>query len=54
MHWRIADAATGRVAEGHVRVADLLDIQPWGDAEGGPVLDVGTVLDVGAGATAAP
>ena len=59
MHWRIADAATGRVAEGHVRVADLLDIQPWGAAEGGKALDVGTVLDggtvlgVGTGATAA-
>ena len=30
MHWRIADAAQGRLAEGYVTVADLLDIQPWG------------------------
>jgi hypothetical protein len=30
MHWRIVDAASGPVASGHVRVTDLLDIQPWG------------------------
>ena len=29
MHWRIVDAADGLIAEGHVVVADLLDIQPW-------------------------
>jgi hypothetical protein len=28
-HWRIVDAATGPVAEGHIRVGDLLDRQPW-------------------------
>lgn len=31
MQWRIVDAASGPVASGYVRVADLLDIQPWGD-----------------------
>jgi hypothetical protein len=30
MHWRIVDAADGQVAEGHIRVRDLLDMQPWG------------------------
>jgi hypothetical protein len=30
MHWRIADAATGRIADGRVRVLDLLAAQPWG------------------------
>lgn len=30
MHWRIVDAATGLVAEGHVAAVDLLDVQPWG------------------------
>jgi hypothetical protein len=30
MHWRIVDAARGQLAEGHIRVRDLLDIQPWG------------------------
>jgi hypothetical protein len=30
MHWRIADANTGRLAEGRVKVTDLLDLQPWG------------------------
>jgi hypothetical protein len=29
MHWRIADAATGELASGRVRVDDLLDRQPW-------------------------
>lgn len=28
MHWRIVDAAEGQVAEGRIRVADLLDHQP--------------------------
>ena len=32
MHWRIADAADGLVAEGHVEVNSLLDLQPWGGA----------------------
>jgi hypothetical protein len=32
MHWRIADASTGRRAEGHVKVADLLELQPWGES----------------------
>jgi hypothetical protein len=44
MHWRIADAATGPIASGHVRVADLLDIQPWGDEAG--TLDVGSKTTV--------
>jgi hypothetical protein len=30
MHWRIVDAAQGQRAEGHIRVRDLLDMQPWG------------------------
>jgi hypothetical protein len=29
MHWRIVDAADGLIAEGHVVVADLVDVQPW-------------------------
>jgi len=29
MHWRIADAALGRVAEGRLDVRELLDVQPW-------------------------
>ncbi len=29
LHWRIADAATGQIAEGHVRAADLAAHQPW-------------------------
>ena len=29
VHWRIVDAADGRLDEGHIRVADLLDHQPW-------------------------
>ena len=29
MRWRVVDAATGVVASGRVRVADLLDAQPW-------------------------
>ncbi|MCB1026418.1 MAG: DUF3556 domain-containing protein [Microthrixaceae bacterium] len=39
MHWRIVDAHDGLIAEGHVVVADLLDVQPW--ASGG--LDLGRV-----------
>jgi len=30
MHWRIIDLADGQIAEGRFRVADLLDLQPWG------------------------
>jgi hypothetical protein len=33
LHWRIVDAASGRLAEGHVRATDLLALQPWGGAE---------------------
>jgi len=29
MHWRIVDPAVGVIAEGHVPVRDLLDVQPW-------------------------
>jgi hypothetical protein len=29
LHWRIVDAADGQLDEGHIRVADLLDHQPW-------------------------
>jgi hypothetical protein len=32
MHWRIADAATGRIASGYITVADLLEVQPWGES----------------------
>jgi hypothetical protein len=35
MHWRIVDAATGQLAEGHLKVRDLLDMQPWA---GSPVI----------------
>lgn len=30
MHWRIVDAATGQIDEGHVAIADLRALQPWG------------------------
>ena len=30
MHWRIVDAARGQLAEGHIKVTDLLEMQPWG------------------------
>jgi hypothetical protein len=29
MHWRIADAAAGSIAQGFIDVRDLLDVQPW-------------------------
>lgn len=29
LHWRIADASTGQIAEGVVSARGLLDIQPW-------------------------
>ncbi|HYF47710.1 MAG TPA: DUF3556 domain-containing protein, partial [Acidimicrobiales bacterium] len=38
LHWRIVDAADGLLEEGHIRVRDLLDHQPWPD-EG--AIDVG-------------
>jgi len=28
-HYRIHDAATGLIEEGYVRVADMVDRQPW-------------------------
>ncbi len=31
LHWRIADAAEGRLDEGHVEVGDLMAQQPWPD-----------------------
>jgi hypothetical protein len=27
--WKIVDAATGTIAEGHTRIADIADLQPW-------------------------
>jgi Transmembrane protein of unknown function (DUF3556) len=30
MQWRVVDAAQGQIAEGHVKTADLLALQPWG------------------------
>jgi len=29
LSWRIADAAEGQLHAGHIRVKDLLDLQPW-------------------------
>jgi hypothetical protein len=29
LHWRVVDAARGQLAEGHVKAADLVDMQPW-------------------------
>ena len=43
--YTIADAATGVIEKGEVRVKDLLDLQPW------PPLD-GSIPDVGAPAKA--
>ncbi|MCB1028344.1 MAG: DUF3556 domain-containing protein, partial [Microthrixaceae bacterium] len=34
MHWRVADAAAGPMNDGYIRVADLLDLQPWGARTG--------------------
>lgn len=31
MHWRVADAATGGIDEGWIEIADLVDLQPWGE-----------------------
>ena len=36
-HYRIFDAATGLVEEGHVRVADMIVRQPWLDGRPFPV-----------------
>ncbi len=37
--WRILDAATGLVEEGRIRVADLLETQPWPSRSGSPESD---------------
>jgi hypothetical protein len=29
MHWRVFDAVKGMIAEGHTRLADYADVQPW-------------------------
>jgi hypothetical protein len=29
MHWRVFDAVKGMIAEGHTRMADYVDVQPW-------------------------
>jgi hypothetical protein len=29
MHWRVFDAARGMIAEGHTKLADYEDVQPW-------------------------
>ena len=31
MQWRVADAATGALRDGHVEIRDLLAMQPWGE-----------------------
>ena len=28
-HWRVFDAAAGKLAEGHTKIADYKDHQPW-------------------------
>jgi hypothetical protein len=41
-HYRIVDAATGLVEEGHVAVADMVARQPWLDVDGAiPVTPIG-------------
>ncbi|MEM9460674.1 MAG: DUF3556 domain-containing protein [Myxococcota bacterium] len=37
--WRIYDAKTGQIDEGHVDVEHLRALQPWPDDEGGPTAD---------------
>ena len=32
-HYRIYDAATGLIEQGYVNVADMVDRQPWLDAD---------------------
>jgi len=29
MHWRVYDAAQGLIAEGHTKLADYVDVQPF-------------------------
>jgi hypothetical protein len=29
MHWRVVDAVRGVIAEGHTRLSDYVDVQPW-------------------------
>ena len=29
MHWRVHDPVKGLIAEGHTRLADYVDVQPW-------------------------
>ena len=33
MHWRVHDAVQGVVAEGHTRLADYEDVQPYPTGE---------------------
>jgi len=33
MHWRVHDAVQGVVAEGHTRLADYVDVQPYPTGE---------------------
>ena len=35
LHWRIVDAADGQLEEGHARVRDLIERQPWPHATSG-------------------
>jgi hypothetical protein len=53
MHWRIVDAATGLLASGHVRTADLLDIQPWGRSTDGEAVHLDLGADVPVAVTVA-
>ena len=46
MHWRVYDAASGKLAEGKTQLADYKDHQPW------PVGDVAEALSRGTGETA--
>jgi hypothetical protein len=50
-HYRIVDAATGLVEQGHIRVKDMVERQPWLD--GDPTIPV-TVVTVTPVVTAAP
>jgi hypothetical protein len=53
-HYRIFDAATGLLEEGHVRVADMIERQPWLDETGTiPVQVIGGATLGGAVPTAA-
>lgn len=33
MHWRVYDCATGKIAEGHTKIADYQGHQPWPEGE---------------------